>query len=97
VAFTETLGDFFDNAHGFSVNALYNGSSTIQVIFDRAYFEDRPGSAGIGSSQPMALAIEADVPAAAQGDTLVINGTTYTVTEPPQPDGVGLVMLMLRV
>ena len=95
MAFAEDFGAFFDNAQGFAVAALYNGTKAIDVIFDKAYFEDRPGFAGVESSQPMALAIEADVPDAAQGQTLVIGATTYTITE-VQPDGVGLVMLMLR-
>lgn len=95
MAFAEQFGAFFDRAQGFAVAAVYNGAITIDVIFDRAYFEDRPGSAGVASSQPMALAIEADVPNAAAGDTLVINATTYTVTE-VQKDGTGLTQLLLR-
>jgi hypothetical protein len=95
MAFAEQFGAFFDVAQGFAVSALYNGATTIDVIFDKAWFEDRPGEAGIGATQPMALAIESDVPSAAPGNTLVIGGTTYTVTE-VHPDGTGLVMLLLR-
>jgi hypothetical protein len=95
MAFAEDFGAFFDDTQGFSVVAIYNGTDSIDVILDKAYFEDRPGAAGIASTQPMALAIEADVPDAAASDTLEINGTTYTVTE-VHPDGTGLVMLMLR-
>ncbi len=95
MAFAEDHSAFFDSAQGFAVSAVYNGAVTIDVIFDRAYFEDRPGSAGVASSQPMALAIEADVPNAAAGDTLVISATTYTVTE-VQKDGTGLTQLLLR-
>lgn len=95
MAFTEEFGAFFNNAQGFSVSAIYNGTDTIDVILDRAWLDDRPGSAGIASTAPMALAIEADVPDAAASDTLVIGSTTYTVTE-VHPDGTGLVMLMLR-
>lgn len=95
MAFTESLVDFFDIDQGFAVSALYNGATTIEVIFDKEWFEDRPGEAGIAATQPMALAIEADVPSAAPGNTLVIGSTTYTVTE-VHPDGTGLVMLLLR-
>lgn len=95
MAFAEEFGAFFDSAQGFAVDAVYNGTKTIQVIFDKAWFQDTPGSAGIASTQPMALAIENDVPVAAASDTLVIGTTTYTVTE-VQTDGTGLTMLMLR-
>lgn len=96
MAFTEQFSAFFDSAQGFAVAAVYNGATNIDVILDRAYFEDRPGFAGVASSKPMALAIENNVPNAAAGDTLLIGSTTYTVTE-VQKDGVGLTMLMLRV
>lgn len=96
MAFNEEYSAFFDSSQGFALSALYNGETDIDVILDRAYFEDRPGFAGVASSQPMALAIEADVPEAAAGDTLEIGTTTYTVTE-VQADGTGLVMLMLRI
>lgn len=95
MAFTEDFGAFFDSAQGFAVSAIYNGESEIDVIFDKAWFQDTPGTAGIASTQPMAMAIEADVPDAAPSDTLVIDDTTYTVTE-VHPDGTGLVMLLLR-
>lgn len=94
MAFVEPFSAFFDNVQGFAVDAVYNGT-TIQVIFDKAWFQDTPGSAGITATQPMALAIESDVPSAAPGDTLVISSVTYTVTE-VHPDGTGLTMLLLR-
>lgn len=96
MAFAEDFGAFFDNAQGFAVSAIYNGVDVIDVILDKAYFEDRQGTAAIASSQPMALAIESDVPDAAAGDTLVIDDTTYNVTE-VHPDGTGLTMLMLHL
>lgn len=95
MAFAEEFGAFFDSAQGFAVDAVYNGTTTIQVIFDKAWFQDTPGSAGITATQPMALAIEINVPSATPGDTLVINSVTYTVTE-VHPDGTGLTMLLLR-
>jgi len=95
VAFAEDFTTFFDSAQGFAVDALYNGTDTVRVIFDKAWYQDTPGTAGIASTQPMALAELANLPAAAADDTLVINGTTYTVTE-VHPDGTGLVMLLLR-
>lgn len=95
MAFAEEFGAFFDRAQGFAVAAIYNGTKQINIIFDKAYFEDRPGTAGIASSQPMALVESALVPNAAAGDTLEIDATIYTVTE-VHPDGTGLVMLLLH-
>lgn len=95
MAFVEPLGAFFDASQGFAVPALYNGAQQIDVIFDNAWLQDTPGQSGIGTAQPMALVEQTKVPAAARGDTLVINGITFKVVE-VHPDGTGLVMLLLN-
>jgi len=95
MAFTEDLTGFFDTAQGFAVDATWNGVTPVTVIFDQAYFSDTPGTAGIESSKPVALAIEAEMDGVAQGDTLAIGATTYTVAE-VHPDGTGLIALVLE-
>ena len=50
---------------------------------------------GVDSSAPSALARTSDVPNIAQGDTLLISETTYTVVE-IQLDGEGMTGLRLR-
>ena len=78
------------------VSATYNGTATITVLFDDAYFEDGVGDgAGVDSSAPAALAKTSDVSGATIGSTLVIGGTTYHVTS-VQPDGQGMTRLVLE-
>jgi len=96
MAFTEDLGEFFDTSQGFAVAATWNGSTTIEGIFDNEYFEDPTGrGAGGESSQPSFICIEDDVEGAAHGDTLEVEAVVYTVVG-VQPDGAGLVKLVLQ-
>ena len=53
------------------------------------------GEVGVESSAPSALARTSDVSNIAQGDTLLISGTTYTVVE-VRLDGGGMTDLRLR-
>ena len=74
---------FFRNAD-FAVAALYNGTTTIQVIFD----EPDLGALGIAGSNPTVLCAASDVAADPTSKTLVIAGTTYTIRDiKPQDDG----------
>jgi hypothetical protein len=88
--FAEPLTVFFAD---FAVPALYNGVTTVLVIFDAEYSEafarEVEGRAPVAHVQTSAL------PAAAHGDTLVINGVTYTVRG-VEPDGTGVTLLRLQ-
>lgn len=89
--FGEDLSVFFDTADGFAHAAVRNGGpDTVPVIFDRAYLEPL---AGVEGHAPSALAMESS--GIGHGDTLGIDGTTYTVRsiEPGDP---GLVVLKLE-
>ena len=93
---TESAADraqFFDTDE-FAVSATY-GASTINVVFDNAWIEDGPGTAGIASRRAMVLALELDMPSVAAGQTLIIGGTTYTIVE-VHPDGAGMLSLQLN-
>lgn len=82
--FEEDLDAFLDpRDHG--VEALYDGATTVHVIFDNAYTE----SFGIAGTSPVALGKASDFPAASAIDkTLVIGGTTYKIrNRQPQDDG----------
>jgi hypothetical protein len=91
--FTEDLSAFFDVSNGFAVNATLAGGGVVPVIFDRAYVGLLGGM--VETSGPQAMAKTADVSTVAQGSTLVILGTTYTVTG-VEPDGTGITVLQLR-
>ena len=69
---------------------------TITTLLRNEYLEvEVEGEVGVESSAPFALARTSDVPNIAQGDTLLINVTTYTVVE-VQLDGEGMTDLRLR-
>jgi hypothetical protein len=70
-------------------------SAQIPVIFGNEYVVARGSEeVGVGTSAPTALCKTADVPAAAEGDTLTIDGMTYHILE-VQPDGTGVTLLIL--
>ena len=89
--FTENLDVFFNTAE-FATAATYNGATTINVIFDRAYLSQL----GVAGTNPVALAKASDVPANAVGKTLQIGADVWTIQDvQPQDDG-AVVLLQLR-
>lgn len=79
MAFTEDLAAFIDT-DDFALAATYNGS-TVSLILDRAYSENVMGEIGFQSAITRATLETSVVPSAAQGDTVVVSGTTYKVIE----------------
>ena len=71
-------------------------TAKITALLRNEYLEvEVEGEVGVDSSAPSALARTSDVPNIAQGDTLLISETTYTVVE-VQLDGEGMTDLRLR-
>lgn len=95
MAFTEDLSVFFDVTQGFAVTATWKGTTSVNGVFDKAFYFDTPGTAGIESAKPMFLCELAKMSTVKQGDTLAVNSVTYTVAE-VHPDGTGLVALILE-
>lgn len=93
MAFTEDLTPFFDT-DDFAVPATYNGTTTVNGIFDNG-FASVGDSPGVEGSVPSFTCRAADVPSAAQGDTLVISAATWVVVG-VHPDGTGVVTLALQ-
>ena len=96
----ETADDRASFVADFGVSATYTPaggvSSAITVIFDNEFIPvDTGASVSFAMQQPKALAITADVLSAAEGDTLAINGITYTIRI-VMPDGTGMTELMLE-
>ena len=80
----------------FGSAATYNGSTTVNGIFENEYFEAlADGEVAVEGTQPRFTCRTADVPSAAHGDTLLISGTTYNVVG-VQPDGTGMSTLALE-
>jgi hypothetical protein len=90
---THLLRDF-----GVTATVTPNGgsASNITVIFDNEYIETDIGFAGVQSTQPKFLAKTTDVSSLAEGDTAVINSTTYYI-QTIQQDGTGMSEIFLRV
>lgn len=84
---TETLADFVVD---FGIDVTRNGSATVSGIFDKAYAE---AFGMIAGNDPVFRCLSSV--GMARGDTLVISGTTYTVTE-IQPDGTGIDLCKLE-
>ena len=69
--------------------------ATITTLLRNEYLEvEVEGEVGVKSSAPFALARTSDVPNIAQGDTLLISDTIYTVVE-IQLEGEGMTDLRL--
>ena len=86
----------FVSTDDFGVAATYNGSTTVNGIFDNEYLEAIEGAlVGVEASQPRFTCRTADVSSAAHGDTLAIAGVTYNVVG-VEPDGTGMTTLELE-
>lgn len=85
----------FIDADDFAVTALYNGVTSIDVIMDRAYFEDTGGRLGTEGTAPVATILSVDIPSAAHGHTLVVEGVTYKFVG-IEPDGMGITVVRLE-
>lgn len=81
--FVEDLSAFFQNAD-FATSAYYDGTRTIQVIFDQPDLTQNM----VAGTNPTALCNADDVDADPTGKTLVIDSVTYTIRDfQPQDDG----------
>lgn len=88
---TEDLTSFFDTGD-FAIAATYDGTATVNIIFDNAYID----AVGISSVNPVAYARASDIPAAGVGKNLVVSGITYVIrNREPQDDG-AVVLLQLE-
>ena len=84
---TETLGDFLTD---FAVTATRNGTSSVVGVFDKTYAE---AFGMIGGNDPVFRCLTSV--GMARGNTLLIDGVTYTVTH-IEPDGTGIDLCRLE-
>lgn len=59
-----------------AIDAVYDNSGTIRVIFDRPYIE---AINGISGTNPTAMVITDSIDSNPVGKSLVIDGTEYTI------------------
>ena len=85
----------FVGTDDFGVSATF-GAATVNGIFDNEFVEvDAGGGVGFALQQPRFVCRTADVSAAAEGDTITINATGYTIRI-VQDDGTGMTTLVLE-
>ncbi len=83
--------DFAEFMADFGVSAKV-GATVVTGIFDNAEAD----TFGLVANTRSVLTVATeDIPAAAVGTTVVVDGTTYTIAE-LQPDGTGITRLMLK-
>jgi hypothetical protein len=94
--FTEPLTEAIrDDGKAATYTRAGHPAAAIEVLFVREFVAvEGLGEAGVGSSSLMAHCLTADVPSAARGDTLAVDGTTYYVHE-ARADGAGVTVLIL--
>jgi hypothetical protein len=84
---TDLAGFFDTDAHGTAATITIDGSgSSIDIIFNKEYFEIPGEEIGVQSSQPVFYCQTSDVTNVEQGDTILVDSTTYNIVE-VQPDG----------
>ena len=96
--FTENQAVFFNTAE-FATAGLYGPSVgqpyTVNGIFDNADTEIQVGLAGLEANAPRFMCRVADMPNPKNGETLTLNGITYTV-QAKQQDGTGVQVVILK-
>lgn len=80
----------------FAIQAVYKGSTTVQVIFDEETQVLDPGTTAIRDAGPMVTGKESDFPAIAVKDSLLIGFTTYFVKSWLK-DGTGFIEIFLTL
>ena len=89
------LAGYFDtNANGSAATITIDGSgSSIDVIFNKEFFEIPGNEVGVQSSQPMFYCRSSDVTNVEQGDTIQVDSITYNIVS-VEPDNTGVTVLI---
>ena len=89
-------GDLSEFLKDFGETAILEGGDEVNVIFDNEYVAAALLGQEVATSQPMATGLTTDLENVSAGNTIEIRGITYTVSEPPHPDGTGMTVLILK-
>lgn len=94
--YTRTFGEDikFILANGEVIDKDSEGLA-LKGIFDNAYFSQEIGDMVLDNTQPRLTCVEADVTKVSKEDIVEIGQITYEVTKKPQPDGTGMVQILL--
>ena len=94
----EDLDVFLDADRFASVVVIHLGAGEIRQvtgIFDDPFLDAKLGEYDLSTTQPRFLAKAIDLDGIDRGDTLVVDGETFDILEPPRPDGTGLATLAM--
>ncbi len=91
--FTEDLTAFL-NPDEFATSVTVGGVA-VPAIFDNGYALGSVGGFGMASTQPAITLATANVPAAPEGQAVVVNSVAYLVAS-HEPDGTGVSRLLLE-
>lgn len=94
----ETDADRLTLLDDFGVSiGLASGSPQTEIIgiFDNEYYEMGIGDTAYSTTQPKVTVRTSDISNVGQGDIVIVEGTTYTVSD-IQPDGTGISILRLH-
>ena len=83
----DMLRDFGSSSATFSDTSAGTTSTIYALLRDEYLRDDVGGEVPVESKAPYAMVRSSDVPSVAQGDTLAISGTTYTVVEVEPREG----------
>ena len=93
------LNDIFLNPDEFASAITYTptggSAKTIYGIFDADYSEFSPLDGEVATSEPSVLCKTSDVAAIKTNEPVVIDGVTYRINGPGEPDGTGLTRVRL--
>lgn len=92
--FAEDLTPFFNTAE-FASDATLDGVA-VRGIFDNAYQLGDVGGQGMASTAPVLTLATTDVPANPMGKSVVVNSVSYVIAAPPEHDGTGVTLLLLK-
>ena len=82
----EFLQDFGSSSCTYTDTSA-SSTATVTAMLSKGYFADNIGDTTVESSEPIAFVRSSDVPNGVQGDTLRIDGTTYTIVEVKPNEG----------
>lgn len=91
---TENLAAFFDVSE-FGTTATIGGASVLGIL-GREYVEVQTRGGAIAGYKPVFDCAAADVSTVEVGDAVTVEGESYTVAAPKQPDGTGMARLILK-